>query len=285
LEQRDAAHVSIVERMQRIDRRYIFLLMAAAVIVPTLWGLQLPVGKTSPTVEMLHEKIESLPEGSVVMLAYDFGPSAAPELYPMGTALLRHCFGRNIKVLGVALNFTGAPLCEMAMDETGKELGKTAGEDYVNLGWQPGVLPVLMGMATDIPGTFKEDHSGTKMSDLPLMSRARSYDDVALVVDLASSSSPDTWIALVGARFEQEVAAGVTAVMGADYYPYIQSGQLVGLLGGLKGAAEYETLIEQSGKGTTRMTAQSFAHALIVLFVLMGNAAYAITRARSRRGE
>jgi hypothetical protein len=257
--------------------------MAAAVIVPTLWtGLQLPVGKTSPPVEQLYDRIESLPEGSVVLLAYDFGPSSAPELDPMGTALLRHCFRRNIKVLGMALSFTGAPICEQAFSDIGEECGRKAGEDYVNLGWQPGVVPVLQGMATDIPGTFKEDHSGTRMSELELMSRVRSYNDIDLVVDLASSNTPTTWITLVGARYDQEIAAGVTAVMGVEYYPYLQSGQLVGLLGGLKGAADYETLIERVGKGTTRMTAQSFAHALIIVFVLIGNAAYVISRLRRR---
>jgi len=40
------------------------------------------------------------------------------------------------------------------------------------------------------------------------------------------------------------VAVGVTAVMAADLYPYLQSGQLVGMLAGLKGAAEYEKLVD-----------------------------------------
>jgi hypothetical protein len=40
------------------------------------------------------------------------------------------------------------------------------------------------------------------------------------------------------------VAVGVTAVMAADMYPYLQSGQLIGMLSGLKGAAEYEKLVD-----------------------------------------
>ena len=126
------------------------------------------------------------------------------------------------------------------------------------------------------------DHIVSGGLALNLHGLPRMSTDIDLVVDLASGQTPTTWITLVGARYEQEIAAGVTAVMGVEYYPYLQSGQLVGLLGGLKGAADYETLIERVGKGTTRMTAQSFAHALIIVFVLIGNAAYVISRLRRR---
>ena len=38
-----------------------------------------------------------------------------------------------------------------------------------------------------------------------------------------------------------------SAVMAPNYYNYLQSGQLFGLIGGLRGAAEYEELVEEPG--------------------------------------
>ena len=59
--------------------------------------------------------------------------------------------------------------------------------------------------------------------------------------------------------------------------PYVEP-SMVGLLGGLKGAAEYEALIKQKGTATAGMDAQSIAHLLIVLFIVLGNIAYFISK-------
>jgi hypothetical protein len=60
--------------------------------------------------------------------------------------------------------------------------------------------------------------------------------------------------------------------MGPQNIPYLQSGQLVGLLGGgLKSAAEYEIAVKLPGADTAAMDAQSLGHVVIVLFVILGN--------------
>ena len=66
--------------------------------------------------------------------------------------------------------------------------------------------------------------------------------------------------------------------MATDYYTYYQSGQLFALVGGLKGAAEYEQMVGVKGKATRRMDIQSFAHLAIIILVILGNVAYFTTR-------
>ena len=66
--------------------------------------------------------------------------------------------------------------------------------------------------------------------------------------------------------------------MASDAYPYLNAGQLEGLLGGLSGAAEYEKLIGVPGTATIGMDAQSIAHILIILLIALGNIAYFATR-------
>jgi len=68
------------------------------------------------------------------------------------------------------------------------------------------------------------------------------------------------------------VTGGVTAVSTPGFLPYVNNlNQLYGLLGGLKGAAEYESLIGVKGTATSGMDAQSIAHVLVILFIIMGN--------------
>ena len=80
--------------------------------------------------------------------------------------------------------------------------------------------------------------------------------------------------------------------MVTDAIPYVESGQLRGILAGMPGAAEYEDLVYNylqsldgnkyinenvkiiPGKATARMSSQSMAHLLMVLLIIFGNISY-----------
>ena len=92
------------------------------------------------------------------------------------------------------------------------------------------------------------------------------------MICLASGNTPDgLWIPYGQERYKFKFGLGCTAVMAPDQYPYLQSGQMNGMMGGLAGAAEYETLINASGKATAGMGAQSFVHLIIICFIVLGN--------------
>jgi len=67
------------------------------------------------------------------------------------------------------------------------------------------------------------------------------------------------------------MAAGTTAVIAPDLYPFYQSGQMIGFLGGLRGAADYEKLLKFPDRGERGMLAQSATHIIIILLVLGAN--------------
>ena len=67
------------------------------------------------------------------------------------------------------------------------------------------------------------------------------------------------------------MVSGCTAVSTPDYYPYLQAGQLRGLLGGMAGAAEYEKLRNEKGAATRGMGAQSLAHLFVAACIVLGN--------------
>ena len=69
------------------------------------------------------------------------------------------------------------------------------------------------------------------------------------------------------------------------FYPLLNTGQIHGLLGGLRGAAEYETLINMSGKASAGMDAQSATHFLIIVLIVVCNVFYFLSgQARERSG-
>ena len=114
-----------------------------------------------------------------------------------------------------------------------------------------------------------------------MMNGVRNYDDVACVVDISGGNITDYWISYGQGRFGFPLALGLTGVMTAQYYPYLGSGQVFGIMGGLLGAAQYEELAENTGLAKDGMRVQLGAHMVIILFIIMGNVGYFVSRRRS----
>ena len=76
---------------------------------------------------------------------------------------------------------------------------------------------------------------------------------------------------------------GCTGVMAPGLYPLLRSGQINGLIGGLRGAAEYETLMGQKGRAIAGMDAQSATHLAIIVLVTICNIFYLGAAQQSRQ--
>ncbi len=276
----------IAYRLQNIDRRWLYLIVFAAVVIPFLTSLKLPVGLHSPSTTDIYDAIEKLPPDSVVQLAFDYSPASMPELEPMAKAVARHAFQRGHRVMAMTLNTQGALMIRRVMDEVAAEMNKEYGKDYVDAGFKTGGVAVMLGMGKDIIGVFNDtDARGNRLSTMPVMKGVADYSDIGLMVDFSANAITNAWIAYAHEQYGLRVAAGVTAVMATDLYPFWKSGQLVGLINGLKGAAEYEDLVGAPGLGILGMSSQSITHMLIILFVIIGNAGYFLTRRRSQSAD
>jgi len=270
--------------LANLDRRIIFVLIAAAVIIPLLAPIGLPVTVT-PQSESIYDEVEALPPGSNVIVSFDYDPAAAPEVHPMALSFLRHCFEKKHKVIIMALWPQGAQMAVRAIAEVGPDFDLEYGRDYVNLGYKPGGDIVIKSMGSSIPDVFPRDMAGRPTAELPLMKKVKNLEDVALVMDLsAGDPGIPAWVRVGNALYHRKIAGGSTAVSAPQFFPYLQTGQLIGLLGGLKGAAEYETLVKYPGAATSRMDSQSVAHLVIIAFIIFANAAYFISR-RYQNGE
>ncbi|OYD17368.1 hypothetical protein CH330_00345 [candidate division WOR-3 bacterium JGI_Cruoil_03_51_56] len=280
--------MKIGEILGKIDRRIVFGFMAIVVIVPFFFPLNV-TGKVAPPSQQLFDAVEEIqPDSKPLLISIDFDPQSMPELYPMLKAILRHAFSRNVRVCMMALWVTGVGLGEAALNEVAPEYGKVHGKDYVYLGWKPGFAAVVLGMGKSIPETFPTDQYGTPLESIPMMRGVKNFRDIPYAISI-SAGDPGAltlWIPYVQSRFGQKLGTGMTAVSAADAYPYLQSGQLTGLLGGMKGAAEYEHLVAEAGyseaskPATQAMDSQSMAHLAIILLIVLGNIGFILTKGR-----
>ncbi len=266
-----------VEKYLRIDRRIIFAVITVAVIASLIVKFELPIPASEP-VQGIYEKIDTLPQGSRVMISFDYDPSSKEELQPMAVAFLHHCFSRDLKVIGMT-HYTGAPgLADLAMNSVAKQYQKTYGEDYVFLGYKPGGASLIINMGENLYTAFPKDFYGKDTATLPALQGVDSLRQINYLFDLAAGTMIETWLVYGKEKYKFEMGAGCTAVMGPDMYPFLQSKQLNGLLGGLKGAAEYEALVNKKANAVSGMRPQSVVHVIIIIFVIFGNVVFFISK-------
>jgi len=90
------------------------------------------------------------------------------------------------------------------------------------------------------------------------------------------------WISFVKGQHGTPVGFGCMSIMAPNYYTFVDSGQLCGMLIGNRGSSEYEALIDRPGLGTRLIMSASFGNGIIILAALLGNVG-AMAGARRRR--
>lgn len=269
------------EKISAIDSRIIYLLLFIVVLIPMIFKLVLPISLSEP-VKSAYQAIESLPEGSVLLFSVDYDASSAPEIQPMLLAILRHAFTKKHKVVLLGQWALGLPFGEIGLNEIAPQFNARYGIDYVNLGYRPGYRAQMVGMGREIRDFFASDYKGTPVGQIPLMQSIHNYNDIDLLVGLEAGQAGDEWIQFAGARYGLNIIIGATGVIAPDMFHYMQARQIKGLIGGLQGAAEYETLVKHAGTGIAGMVAQSYAHLLLLGFIIIGNVGYFVVRRRKQ---
>jgi len=275
---------NIILKLGKVDRRWIFLTIAFVVLIPLMYPLSMPIRATATT-QQVYDAIESLPSGSKVLLSCEYSPSTKPEIHPMVVSFLRHCFKNGHKIYITCLWPDGQFMAEEALEEVAeKEFDLTYGEDYVLLGFRPGNEAVVKGIVSDLRKLYTIDARGTKVTEIPMMEGINRFEDFDFLFS-GSAGYPGSieWVQYASDPTNIPMSTGTTSIQVNEIMPYVQAGQVQGILAGMPGAAEYEKLIDHPGIGTSGMDAQSVAHVVIVLFIILGNLGYFIERRREKQ--
>jgi len=286
-----------LDKLLNLDRRWLFLLVFLGVAIPIILPIGLPVTTTASTRDAF-EFIESLKPGDYVLISYDYGPSSAPENDPMAEGIMRQCFLKRIRVVICALYpLGGLQLASNSLAKVSAEFPNLKyGEDYVNLGFKDGAAAVMKRMGDDIVGAFPTDVRGTPLGQIPMMKGLRSLRQVSVVATIATGVIGEYWITQAHPQSGVPIIVGPTAVGAPKYYAYLNAGQAVGMLSGMKGAAEYEKLLAgrypelsrfykstRAFTATKGMDAQTVIHFVIIVFILIGNVAFMSRRSAQRK--
>lgn len=271
---------------KNIDRRWIFLFIFICVAIPLIFVIGLPI-ETTENARLVYELVQNTPPGSTVILSFDYDPGSKPELHPMAKAVMKNCFQRDIKVLITALWPMGVQMAADIINQLQKEFpDKEYGVDYASMGYKAGGMVTIQALGKNFREVFPSDVNGTPIDELPILSGVENYNNIDFVCSFsAGDPGIKQWVQIVHDTYGKPVTGGVTGVSAPGILPYVnQQKQLNGLLAGLKGAAEYEFLIKSPGTATAGMDAQSLAHLLIIIFIVIGNVNYWRNKKQSEKG-
>jgi hypothetical protein len=187
-----------------------------------------------------------------------------------------------------------------------QEFGLEYGIDYVNLGYRPGNEAIIKGITKSFEANFSIDSKGTPITQIPIMNDVQTARDVDFIFSL-SAGYPGAieWVLYAGDPLQVPVSSGNTSIQVNQLLPYVKSGQMKGIVAGMPGAAEYETMVirkieenigvvtdkareklpnfKERRNATKFMDAQSIAHLVIVLFIILGNISYFVKRRKQRK--
>lgn len=277
--------------MGNINRRILYLLALLIMALPLFLNVPLKVAE-NPNSARFYDQIENLrqtpEEPNLIFLSANFSPDTRGESMPLATAVIRHMLVRGKKFAIFTFNGTSAPGQEMAngaamriaaeLREQG--IDRQYGRDWVNLGFRPSSLAILQALPRDVNTFFKRDARGTPVADIPVMRGVRDYRDIGLWIDVCPSATYMWVMAAITDKYNKPLLLGPTSVMVPDLYPYVATGQVDGLLRGILGAAEYESLLVKNGlakttaTGTRQMTSVAALDGFIMLLIVVGNVAY-----------
>ncbi len=256
---------------------WIFLLILLAALMPFLLGGAGSLGAPMQWsgVDEAYATINGLTLNSEVIVFWQVDPATAGELDLVALPVISNLLGRGARSIVITLQPTGLATARRLYSNAVTGLDESA-MITVMQGWV-GNGAYLTGGTSALP-LIGQDLAGIAGVDLDDPERRR------LVVAIAPNADDiQQWLEVVQPVNKLPVVAVTGAAGGPVLQPYLQSGQLVGLVSGFDGAASYQSkrVDSLSDADARRLTlavdAQNWG-ALALLLVLLAGSIVAITR-------
>lgn len=235
----------------------------------------------------LYDQIEELYDGQPVLIAFDFQPAAAGELYTAAAGVVDHLMEQGTYLSFISTQPTGPALADHFLATTQEKHGYVHTQQYINLGYLPGesagLLSFVIAPKQIIPLAF----DGSNAWGSPPLLQVDSINDFAMV--LVITDDPDTakiWIEQVATILED---TPLNMVVSAQAEPLIQpyfrsSPQLLkGYVSGIIDSMNYEQLLSRPNLATTAWLPFNLGIIITVGTIFIGGLANGVMSLFSRR--
>lgn len=303
--------LKLVRWLQALDRRVIYVLVLLVLSTPFVFAYTLPIYPDTYT-KRFYDEIERIAADpvereKVVLFLTNWGPGTRGENEPQFDVLVRHLLRRRLRFVFVCTmgppEFHDAAMAaferaQAAEVQRARRLGQPTptwvyGEDYLDFGYENAVVfhPVARTVVTEPRAFFQQDHVNRKdLTDdasYPLLRRFHGVEDISAVLVVSAGDESKYIAGLVKSEYpDLKIGPATMGIVANNLYPFVKSNQLFGLINSARGASEYRALLNPDEPTTTaKDNSMSFGKGLLLLLVLLGNAAFLVTRWGERTGR
>ena len=289
-------------RLQSIPKQAIFAVLILCATIPLFFDVKIPNVPVDSSVDFFRALMRLGP-GDRVLIQSDWTNSLRGESGGEAQAVLRILMRKRVKFAVFSVADPQAPqvmrdqIARIAQEEA--DAGRyryQPFEDYVVAGY----FPNAEGTVTAIDGAILKAFAGRKdvppggtatdVRQSPVFDGIRDLSDFKYLVAITGSNTSRTTIERVK---KTPLLFGVTGVMVPESQNNYTAGQLKGLVGGVKGVFDLETLMEtglpdegiagfkgmkNAGMGTAYYPTLHVCLTLLILAVVVGNVGMVLSR-------
>ena len=271
-------------RILRLVLAAIMLLVLLGVLGSGLPALALPTAIV-PEAQAFATTLSGLvtPEQTspLVLLAVDYQPAMAGEMSLIGQSVVEDLMAKNARIIVFSTQPGGPALAQKLLSDA-----QTMRPSYVleyqtlNLGYLVGGASGLQQFSFAPQSALPLTLDGKPAWSQPILQGASQLADFRAVIVLTDDADhARTWIEQVGVRLGDRPLLMVVSAQAAPLVqPYVQSGQVKGMIAGLPGGIQYEILTQRTlGNARMAWNAYQAGMLLLVLMILIGGIYQAVS--------
>ncbi len=274
---------------QRILRWLLTAVVLLSVGFVVLSGTQIfPLPDTVPNeTNLAMQTVNAIPENSTVLVVFDYEPSTIGEMEASGSSLMDNLLLLKHPHLAlISTSPTGPAMAEHFMSTTLSARGYLAGQQYVDLGYLPGGIAGIYNFSQNPPGAIPLGEDLTAAWQSPILQGVTRLSDFSAVIVLTDrADSGRAWIEQTSlTRGKSPLIMVSSAQAGPMLLPYVDSGQVMGLVAGLNGAAGVEQM-NNGLPGFIRRYWDAYSAGLLlaVFLIIIGGLWNTVAGLRSRK--
>ena len=290
---------SFAARLQAIPKQWIYAVLMLCASLPLFFSVKVPNVPVESSVDF-YDNLMALKAGDRVLLQCDWTNSTRGESGGEAQALLRILMRRGVKF---AIFSIGDPQSPQVMRDAVALIAAEEGEagryryrsyeDYVVAGFFPNGEGTMTAVEGSILKAFagKQDvppgGEATDIRNSPVFRGIDGVEDFKYLIAIVSTNTSRVTIERVRKVPLMFMTTGVMVPEAQNNYT---SGQLKGLVGGVKGVFDLETLMEKgfpgmrnAGMGTAYYPTLHACLLLLILAVLVGNVGMLLARREGRK--
>jgi hypothetical protein len=280
--------VVLTQRFLRWFMALLILLVVGGTIFTGTQINEIPTGAPRETSAALNY-IQALPSDAPVLLIFDYEAALAGELEAAAAPLVDHMLTLKAPRLSlISSTPVGTGLAERFMANTQADHKYQRGQQYANLGYLPGGAAGVLAFSENPMLTKPLSIDGQNAWETPILQDVRQLSNFAAIILLTNDvETARIWIEQTEiARAGTGFLVVSSAQSGPMILPYVQSGQVDGMVTGLDGSAPIEHV--NSGRpGMVRRYWDAYGFGLLtaVAMISVGSLWSLISGWRARRKE